>query len=612
MNYGMMPNKSNFLEMAQLNPIHPIGSMQERSDSILVITNLNPMVQELEIFEMAREFGHLYNCRLMKDKKDKMSRCICYIHYVDPKDALRAKNELNGKVHFRRELRVQFQKDIVTTKNKTNLIVRNIPKSIKSKQFIAVCEEFGETLSCFVKTEEQNKVIVSLGYGFVNFTKEEDASKFMENYKEKELEGNKLVIEYFVPSSERVQPECKNLYMNSFPTDWSKEKIEEYVNTEFSKFGEITCKAVMKEERTGKHYAFVAYNESESAAKAIEAMNGLEIENERLLVCKAQTKSQREYAHRKAKLAPPQQTNIYIRWLKSTMTEEILKETFKKYGTVTSVCIKNWTPVVNTESGEVNEQSDESRKLKFGFINFKTSFECENAILGHRDDPSILELVSVEPGAQFIFMAQNKETRQKYLQMKRAHMESNQSMSDFSAHQNQRQFRKQRENNDPRYKHGKSQRPIGDYQTDFKSATPMINNGTKLASQTANKQVDIVSKEEQEFKLFSEELRSNREEFEKRSSGDKKNIIGNIMYKRVKNALKDETLVPKITGMLIDSDVLDFEEILEIIEDNKALEERIKEAIEVINANENEENEGEIEDENEENENSVQDKNVEI
>lgn len=57
------------------------------------------------------------------------------------------------------------------------------------------------------------------------------------------------------------------------------------------------------------------------------------------------------------------------------------------------------------------------------------------------------------------------------------------------------------------------------------------------------------------------------------------------MYQRVKQFNSDEKLVPKITGMLIDLDVLELDEILEIIELDDNLQERIAEAIEVINEN---------------------------
>ena len=90
-----------------------------------------------------------------------------------------------------------------------------------------------------------------------------------------------------------------------------------------------------------------------------------------------------------------------------------------------------------------------------------------------------------------------------------------------------------------------------------------------------------------DYKKVAEELRKTKKDFLQKSLDEQKNFLGNIMYARVRSMQKDEGLIPKITGMLIDMEVLEFEEILEIIEDDKSLKERIDEAIEVINDNAN-------------------------
>ena len=86
-------------------------------------------------------------------------------------------------------------------------------------------------------------------------------------------------------------------------------------------------------------------------------------------------------------------------------------------------------------------------------------------------------------------------------------------------------------------------------------------------------------------KEIAQELRTHKKYFLELKSDEQKNFLGNIMYLRVKKFNKDENLVPKITGMLIDLDVLDYDEIIEIIEHDEALKERIDEAIDVITEN---------------------------
>merc|ERR1719488_360913 len=78
-------------------------------------------------------------------------------------------------------------------------------------------------------------------------------------------------------------------------------------------------------------------------------------------------------------------------------------------------------------------------------------------------------------------------------------------------------------------------------------------------------------------------LKNNINEFEQMDNIEKKNILGNLMYPLVEKSVKIPDHVPKITGMLIDLEVLKVSEIVEIMENPEALKERIEEAIGIIN-----------------------------
>merc|ERR1712138_228315 len=81
-------------------------------------------------------------------------------------------------------------------------------------------------------------------------------------------------------------------------------------------------------------------------------------------------------------------------------------------------------------------------------------------------------------------------------------------------------------------------------------------------------------------------LKINITEFENMDHHEKKNILGNLMYPLVEKAVSNPEHVPKITGMLIDLEVLKVSEIVEIMENTEALKDRIDEAIGIINETE--------------------------
>jgi hypothetical protein len=59
-------------------------------------------------------------------------------------------------------------------------------------------------------------------------------------------------------------------------------------------------------------------------------------------------------------------------------------------------------------------------------------------------------------------------------------------------------------------------------------------------------------------------------------------ILGELLYPMVKELSKDKALAPKITGMLIDFEVFEVSDILEFLESQDDLKERVEEAEELI------------------------------
>jgi len=67
-----------------------------------------------------------------------------------------------------------------------------------------------------------------------------------------------------------------------------------------------------------------------------------------------------------------------------------------------------------------------------------------------------------------------------------------------------------------------------------------------------------------------------------------RNILGELLFPLIKAQVGD-SIAPKITGMLIDLDVLEISEIFEFLEDPELLKERITEAKELIESENQEE-----------------------
>lgn len=110
---------------------------------------------------------------------------------------------MNNKEIFKREIRVQFKSNMKNLNPKANMVIKNLAKSITSKQITEECEKFGNVISCFVRKTEVNGKMVSLGYGYVQFEKEEEALEFKNYFNGREINGEKVLVEIFVPYKSR-------------------------------------------------------------------------------------------------------------------------------------------------------------------------------------------------------------------------------------------------------------------------------------------------------------------------------------------------------------------------------------------------------------------------
>lgn len=81
--------------------------------------------------------------------------------------------------------------------------------------------------------------------------------------------------------------------------------------------------------------------------------------------------------------------------------------------------------------------------------------------------------------------------------------------------------------------------------------------------------------------LTVQNLKYRLDDFLKLEADKQRNILGELLYPKIV-AHSGNQYAPKITGMLVDFDVLTVQDILEMLEDDQILEERIQEAKDLI------------------------------
>lgn len=668
------PQIGNMGQMGQMNPMghmgHPMnqqmGQMPRMNpmmmgqnmtsapvlnpEGVLFVGNLDPKVNEYQLFEMFSKISKPQCVRLMRDAYTGESRRFAFVSYLVKDDAEKARKQLNYSRLFEREIRICFKRARTDFKATANIFVKNLERDVTTRQLEEQTKEFGQILSCIVRLDEAG---ASLGYGYVQFESEESAKKAIDALHNKDLFGSIWSVSEFVPRKNRALAQKKNVYVKNFPASWDKAKVEGELDTLFNAHGTVTCKGAYEYRNTegqARFYAFVAYENVEAAEKAIEALNGLELEGkvaeeEALYVDYAQSKNQRKEILKKKYLNSQSETNLFIKSLVEDVTEEQLRTIFSKWGIVTSICVKSAQKAI-------------SKNLKFAFVNYSKTEEAAVAFTEAKKDEEVKSLIDSShfSNIDFIYFAQSKHMRMQYLRMKQKNKQALQMnwmsmMGGYGMYGNQRnkfQGGRGRGRNTGQNGPGSASSGNGTFNpmmadtAGFMGGQPNMNQmglnfdpmqmmpyggfgmnnpnsfstknnqnsaytGSNNPGSTHSGQHNSVNNVtgiegsnssflnsvnktinadpvQVDAEIGVEWLKENKKEFMAKSQELQKNILGNLMFGRVqKSAQADEESVPKITGMLIDLEILEYEEIIDILENDESLTERISEAIEVMN-----------------------------
>ncbi|XP_075149807.1 RNA-binding protein 9 isoform X2 [Haematobia irritans] len=151
---------------------------------------------------------------------------------------------------------------------KTNLIVNYLPQTMSQEDIRALFVSFGEVESC--KLIRDKVTGQSLGYGFVNYVKQEDAEKAISSLNGLRLQNKTIKVSIARPSSESIKG--ANLYVSGLPKNMTQPDLEQL----FSPYGKIITSRILCDNITGlsKGVGFIRFDQRHEADQAIKALNG--------------------------------------------------------------------------------------------------------------------------------------------------------------------------------------------------------------------------------------------------------------------------------------------------------------------------------------------------
>uniref|UniRef100_A0A1A8MP56 Poly(A) binding protein, cytoplasmic 4 (Inducible form) n=1 Tax=Nothobranchius pienaari TaxID=704102 RepID=A0A1A8MP56_9TELE len=342
----------------------------------LYVGDLHPDITEAMLYEKFSPAGPVLSIRVCRDMITRRSLGYAYVNFSQPADAERALDTMNFDVVKGKPIRIMWsQRDPSLRKSGVgNVFIKNLDKSIDNKALYDTFSAFGNILSCVNAMLDGRRGEVFMA-SFVGRFK---------SRKEREAELGAKAKEF------------TNVYIKNFGDDMDDERLKEL----FEKHGKTLSVKVMTDS-TGKSrgFGFVSFEKHEDANKAVEEMNGSELNGKTVFVGRAQKKMERQAELKRRfeqlkqeRISRYQGVNLYIKNLDDTIDDEKLRKEFSPFGSITSAKV----------------MLEEGRSKGFGFVCFSSPEEATKAVTEMNG-----RIVGSKP--LYVALAQRKEERKAHL-----------------------------------------------------------------------------------------------------------------------------------------------------------------------------------------------------
>ncbi|KAF9687038.1 hypothetical protein SADUNF_Sadunf02G0052200 [Salix dunnii] len=386
---------------AVVAPAAESPSSEQFPNRSLYVGDLEHNVKEGQLFDLFSQVAQVVSTRVCRDQAGISSLGYAYVNFSNPQDAAKAMEALNFTPLNGKPIRIMFSHRDPTMRKSghANVFIKNLDTKIDNKALHDTFASFGPVLSCKVAVDNNGQ---SKGYGFIQFENEEDAQSAINRLNGMLVNDREVYVGPFVRRQERIEANGSPKFTNVYVKNLSETTSDEDLKTIFSSYGAITSAIVMKDQNgKSRGFGFVNLQSPDSAAAAVEKLNGTTFSDKVWYVGRAQRKVERE-AELKAKFEQERNSryeqmkaaNLYLKNLGDTIDDEKLKELFSEFGSITSCKV-------------MLDQQGLSKGS--GFVAFSTPEEASRALSAMNG-----KMIGKKP--LYVAIAQRREERMAQLQ----------------------------------------------------------------------------------------------------------------------------------------------------------------------------------------------------
>ena len=259
LNYTVIKGRPCRIMWSQRDP-----ALRKTGQGNVFIKNLDPVIDNKALHDTFSQFGNILSCKVAQDETGK-SKGYGFVHFETAEGATHAIKSVNGMLLNEKKVYVghhvarkdRDSKFDEMKANFTNIYVKNIEAEATDDEFRALFEKFGDVQSASITRDPDTEK--SKGFGFVNYTRHEDAATAVEELHDKDFRGQNLYVGRAQKKHEREEELRKqheaarvekatkyqgvNLYVKNLADNIDDDKLRDI----FTPFGTISSAKVMRD-----------------------------------------------------------------------------------------------------------------------------------------------------------------------------------------------------------------------------------------------------------------------------------------------------------------------------------------------------------------------------
>uniref|UniRef100_A0A669D4W2 ELAV-like protein n=1 Tax=Oreochromis niloticus TaxID=8128 RepID=A0A669D4W2_ORENI len=154
------------------------GPTNDDSKTNLIVNYLPQNMTQEEFRSLFGSIGEIESCKLVRDKITGQSLGYGFVNYIDPKDAEKAINTLNGLRLQTKTIKVSYARPSSASIRDANLYVSGLPKTMTQKELEQLFSQYGRIITSRILVDQvTGPAGGSRGVGFIRFDKRIEAEE---------------------------------------------------------------------------------------------------------------------------------------------------------------------------------------------------------------------------------------------------------------------------------------------------------------------------------------------------------------------------------------------------------------------------------------------------